>query len=317
MAQIICIEGNIGSGKSTFVQFLKQYYKDRNDICFLDEPVDLWVTCKDNEGNILEHYYKDQLAYGFKFQMLAYISRLSILKKAIENKQYKYIISERSLYTDRNVFCKMLYDDKLIDEIGYQIYDMWFDEFNVMCQNTKYVYLKTLPETSYNRVMKRARKGETIPLEYLAKCSDYHDNWLLNPELNNNLLALVDANIDEKDTHKWTEEIDKIISPEETTELKEDLIISKAMTYLKKYIRDNYKNDGLERWIDEHFNDDGSTVVHTFTIQNLKYLSDVLEYCKKFHEKYDIHENNMSSNNICENFLFYVILENKNELFKK
>lgn len=210
MAQIICIEGNIGSGKSTFVQFLKTYYKDREDICFLDEPVDLWLTCKDTDGNILEHYYRDQTAYGFKFQMLAYISRLSILKKASENKQYKYIISERSLYTDKNVFCKMLYDDKFIDEIGYQIYNMWFDEFNLFSQNTKYVYLKTLPETSFERILKRSRKGESISLEYLTKCSNYHDNWLMK-EKNDDMLALFDANVTEDDTHKWVETMDKII----------------------------------------------------------------------------------------------------------
>jgi deoxyadenosine/deoxycytidine kinase len=211
MAQIICIEGNIGSGKSTFVQFLKTYYKDRDDICFLDEPVDLWLTCKDDNGNILEHYYRDQKEYGFKFQMLAYISRLSILKKAYENKQYKYIISERSLFTDRNVFCKMLYDDKLIDEIGYQIYNMWFDEFNQFTKNTKYIYLRTLPQTSYERVVKRARKGESISLEYLTKCSQYHDNWLLNDLMNQDMVALFDANISEQDTHNWVKQLDQII----------------------------------------------------------------------------------------------------------
>jgi deoxycitidine kinase/deoxyguanosine kinase len=211
MAQIICIEGNIGSGKSTFVKFLKEYYKNREDICFLDEPVELWLTCKDDEGNILEHYYKNQNEYGFKFQMLAYISRLSILKKAFSNKKYKYIISERSLYTDKNVFCKMLYDDKVIDEIGFQIYNMWFEEFNEFSKNTKYIYLKTLPETSYERVLKRARKGEIIPLDYLRKCSNYHDNWLLH-ESNQNLLELFDANVNEQDTHRWLEKFKFIVS---------------------------------------------------------------------------------------------------------
>jgi deoxyadenosine/deoxycytidine kinase len=207
MAKIICIEGNIGSGKSTFVQFLKTHFKHRDDICFLDEPVDLWLTCKDESGNILEHYYRDQHAFAFKFQMLAYISRLSILKKAYENKQYKYIISERSLFTDRNVFCKMLYDDKMIDDIGYQIYNMWFDEFNKFSDNIVYLYLKTVPETSYERVLKRARKGETISLEYLTKCSQYHDDWLL--KMNNNYI--VNANVNEEESHSWVNIINEFV----------------------------------------------------------------------------------------------------------
>lgn len=316
MAQIICIEGNIGSGKSTFVQFLKTYYEGRSDICFLDEPVDLWLTCKDEEGNILEHYYKDQKAYGFKFQMLAYISRLSILKKAVENKQYKYIISERSLFTDRNVFCKMLYDEKMIDEIGYQIYNMWFEEFNVFSQNTKYIYLKTLPETSYERVLKRERKGETIPLEYLAKCSDYHDSWLLQPEFKDKVLAVFDANVKEQDTHKWTEEMDKIIKDED--------IIEKGIEYLKEYIDVMYRDEeGIDRWIDEHFNSveinhNLFSITNLNPITNLKNLKNISKYCAEFEQKYNIDSTVYNIENIDlirNNFLFYLILENQDKLF--
>ena len=130
---IIAIEGNIGSGKSTFVQELKERFADRIDICFLQEPVQEWLAIQDNSGtNILEHYYRDQRQYAFPFQMMAYISRLSILKRALENPQYKYIITERCLFTDKNVFCKMLYDDGMIDSIGYQIYNKWFAEFQEM-----------------------------------------------------------------------------------------------------------------------------------------------------------------------------------------
>ena len=96
--KIICVEGNIGSGKSTLVEKLKNKYSNREDVCFLQEPVEQWLQIKDKDGtNILEKYYKDQHTYAFSFQMMAYISRLSILKKAIENPKYKYIITERCL----------------------------------------------------------------------------------------------------------------------------------------------------------------------------------------------------------------------------
>ena len=201
--KIICIEGNIGTGKTTFVKRMKEYFKNRDDVMFLEEPVDLWMACRDNEGNILDHYYKDQQSYGFKFQMLAYISRLSILKRAIETGKYKYIVSERSLHTDKNIFCKMLHDSGKIDDIGFQIYNMWFDEFYDYSKNCIYVYLRADPETSFKRVEKRARPGETIPLEYLKECHRYHDEWLTDS-------IVLDANVEEDQTIEWLSVINKL-----------------------------------------------------------------------------------------------------------
>jgi len=195
MARIISIEGNIGTGKTTFLRNLKKHFENREDVCFLDEPVDLWMNCKDQEGNILEHYYKDQKKYGFQFQMMAYISRLSILRKALENPQYKYIISERSLFTDKHIFCKMLYDEGIIEEIGFQIYNMWFEEF-ISFSSFVPIYLRTLPEISFERVQTRARQGETIPLEYLQKCHNYHEAWLADA-------ITIDAGVSTEQTMEW------------------------------------------------------------------------------------------------------------------
>ena len=174
---IITIEGNIGSGKSTFVQNLNNYYK-YTEVFILPEPVDEWLKIKDDEGNILEHYYKEQKKYAFSFQMMAYISRLAILKKAIED-GYKYIITERCLETDKHVFCQMLYDDKFISCIEFQIYNKWFDTFQIKA-NYQTIYMRCDPQVAYDRVLKRGRKEESIPLEYLQKCHDYHEKWLKN-----------------------------------------------------------------------------------------------------------------------------------------
>jgi deoxycitidine kinase/deoxyguanosine kinase len=179
--KIIVIQGNIGSGKSTFVENLKTKYGANPEICFLQEPVSEWLKIQDENGvNILEKYYSNQQKYSFMFQMMAYISRLSILKKAVDSGKYKYIVTERCLNTDRRVFCKMLYDDGFIEKIGYDIYNRWFDEFNINGVEYVHFYIRTVPTVSKFRVDKRARKEETIPLEYLVKCHEYHDVWLLN-----------------------------------------------------------------------------------------------------------------------------------------
>lgn len=210
--KIICVEGNIGSGKSTLVENLKQKYSNREDVCFLQEPVEQWLQIKDKDGtNILEKYYKDQHTYAFPFQMMAYISRLSILKKAIENPKYKYIITERCLFTDKNVFCQMLYDDGFIDDIGFQIYNKWFDEFNYFESVTySYIYIRTEPTVSKFRVDKRSRTEETIPLSYLEKCHSYHESWLNTKDT----ILVLDGNQDiciNPDISNWYNEINKLL----------------------------------------------------------------------------------------------------------
>ena len=206
MTIIISIEGNIGSGKSTFLQYLKEHLTS-DKICFLDEPVDDWLSIVDtNDKNIIERYYDDQKKFAFPFQMMAYISRLSLLKKALQNNTYNYIITERSLFTDRNVFCKMLYDDNLIEKIEYSIYNKWFDEFNIK-EDIIYVYLKCDPWRANDRVIHRNRKGEIIPIEYLVKCHNYHENWLKNETT-----IVLDANeSNDKIYTKWLGVINSLI----------------------------------------------------------------------------------------------------------
>ena len=112
------IEGNIGSGKSTLIEILK----NQKNILFLPEPVDSWNEIKDTSGvTILEKYYQDQKRYAFPFQMMAYITRINLIKN-MNFPPDSIVISERSIYTDREIFAKMLYESGDIGEIEYQIY---------------------------------------------------------------------------------------------------------------------------------------------------------------------------------------------------
>ena len=64
--QIISIEGNIGAGKSTILEHLKETYADNEEVAFVDEPVDIWGTICDDKGeDILTKFYKDPTQYGF------------------------------------------------------------------------------------------------------------------------------------------------------------------------------------------------------------------------------------------------------------
>ena len=194
---IISIEGNIGSGKSTLVQELKKSNLYPNSkVCYLLEPVEEWNKITDNNETIIEKYYKDQKTYAFQFQMMAYISRLKQIRNAMKE-NYDIIITERSVMSDKNVFAKMLYDDKILSETEYAIYKEWYNEFIADIPEPIIVYLKTDPEVALSRVIKRNRPGENIPLEYLEKCSNYHNLWIL--EKNENVV--LDGN--DKKLKEW------------------------------------------------------------------------------------------------------------------
>lgn len=191
MPKIYSIEGNIGSGKSTLIKFMKKNIKwlKHRKIIYLQEPVKSWESFTDNSQNIIEKFYENQKEWAFSFQMMAYISRIAQLKQSIrKHPQSSYIIiTERCIETDKNVFAKMLYDADKIHPINYQIYLKWFDEFVYDIPIQSYIYLKTEPEICLQRIIKRDRKGETISLDYLKKCHSYHNDWL---DCKNNKLVI-------------------------------------------------------------------------------------------------------------------------------
>lgn len=214
MTVIISVQGNIGSGKSTLVSNLKELLGGNQRICYLQEPVDEWKDIRNAEGkSILELFYNNQEGYAFQFQMMAYISRLAILKRALES-NYDVIVTERSLATDKNVFCQMLHDSKKIKDVEFQIYNKWFDEFQRDFPDENIVYIQTDPDVAYERVGLRNREGETIPLEYLAECHDYHEKWIRSfPKTN--VLTLngnQDINKDPEVMTSWNIQIKQFIA---------------------------------------------------------------------------------------------------------
>ena len=92
-----------------------------------------------------------------------------MLKRAIKHckeKGIRLIICERSLQTDKNVFCKMLYDSGKIEDINFQIYNKWFDEFISEIPLIYFVYIKTEPKIG-NHIKHRPQGSCSLPW----KCS--------------------------------------------------------------------------------------------------------------------------------------------------
>jgi len=190
---IYSIEGNIGSGKTTFIENLQKVFSSNPSIIFIREPVEIWQTIKDTQGEtILSKFYKDPAKYAFTFQVMAYSTRLSMLRKIIrENPECKIIICERSLDADKHIFAKMLFDDGLIDDVSYQIYQRFYGEFQDEFRLDGIIYIDADADVCKSRIEKRARDGEeTVSIDYLEKCQHYHELWLNNNQLAGRILKI-------------------------------------------------------------------------------------------------------------------------------
>lgn len=180
--RLLFIEGNISSGKSTVVEGLKE-----KGFVVFDEPVDRWLkefVDEDDGENILSKFYKDMGRYSFQFEVLVMTTRWNKIREAL-NHESDIIFIERSIETDRNTFALNLREENHVTSLDWKIYKAWYNTF---IEETKhhlknvqidYIYLRTDPQICHERRKKRGREEENnIPLEYLKKLHQKHEEWL-------------------------------------------------------------------------------------------------------------------------------------------
>jgi deoxyadenosine/deoxycytidine kinase len=182
MAIVLTIEGNIGAGKSTLLNKCKEHL-GLDNVVYLQEPVHEWEKFQDHDGkNMLELFYEDVPQYSFPFQIMALITRAERLRDAIRDHPNSVILCERSMFTDREVFARMLYDDGHLEHLRYSVYLKCFELYTRELKMDGMLYLKTKPATCCERIAVRGRKGESIPMAYLEQCHDAHEAWVARAE---------------------------------------------------------------------------------------------------------------------------------------
>lgn len=198
----ICIDSNIGGGKSTLLELLSKIPELNNLTEFLFEPVERWQNI--GNYNLLELFYKDQQKYSYIFQTMTVITRMEMHDKA--NKE-KFIIGERSWLTDKNVFVEQLYKDKMINDFEYHCYNEWFNYWSKKSKLDGILYIDTDPKECYRRKheLRKREEEESIPLSYLENLDNRHKEWLNNETIP---IEKVDGNVNFKDNQQ---ELSKII----------------------------------------------------------------------------------------------------------
>jgi deoxyadenosine/deoxycytidine kinase len=174
---IISVDGNVGAGKSTFLDTIKVSFPDVEIVL---EPVGEWMRLKNAEGkSLLELFYEDKRRWAYTFQNCAILTRLKIIRETATSTKKRIILTERSVLTDRFVFAEMLRESGDIDTMEWELYMNWFNSFAGELPVSGIVYLTTGVGTAAERIVKRGRHGEDhIPLDYLSALDRQHQKWL-------------------------------------------------------------------------------------------------------------------------------------------
>ncbi|XP_067905170.1 thymidine kinase 2, mitochondrial isoform X2 [Heterodontus francisci] len=155
---VICVEGNIASGKTTCLE----YFAKSCNIETLTEPVRKWRNIWNH--NLLALMYEDPSRWTITLQ--SYV-QLTMLQQHSLPQTAPIRMIERSIYSAKYVFVENHYRSSIMPAVDYAVLSEWF---NWIVTNTNIpidliVYLQTAPETCYQRLKTRCRNEEkVIPL---------------------------------------------------------------------------------------------------------------------------------------------------------
>lgn len=182
--QTIIIAGNIGAGKSTLVEYMKNHKLFRNFNCVQEFIDPSWRDL----------FYSERKRYTGPFEMSCLMGRRARYLTAKKGGQSVFF--DRGLIESREIFVQNSFDEGFLSFEELEDYDKRFKKALDELGRTKHeitewmeaviVYLKTTPEICFERQKKRVEEkkdtGEVIPLEYFKRLHEYYERFILNIE---------------------------------------------------------------------------------------------------------------------------------------
>ncbi len=181
----LAVEGNIGAGKSTFLDILQDRSLELQDLIeVVPEPVEEWQKVHNGTGepiNLLDRFYKEPERYAYTFQHYVLLTRMEKDRKARSSLKPLRVL-ERSIFSDRLVFVRAMHEAGFMGDLELRLYDSWFSMEIAQDQALTpdgFIYLKARPETCIKRLRGRNRSEEAgVDRAYLENLHDKHESWL-------------------------------------------------------------------------------------------------------------------------------------------
>ncbi|XP_040079835.1 deoxyguanosine kinase, mitochondrial isoform X5 [Oryx dammah] len=133
--------------------------------------------------------YQEPARWSYTFQTFSFLSRLKVQLEAFPEKLLEVgkavQIFERSVYSDRYIFAKTLFENGSLSDIEWHIYQDWhyflLQEFASRLRLHGFIYLQAAPQVCLKRLHRRGRQEEKeVELAYLEQLHGQHEAWLVH-----------------------------------------------------------------------------------------------------------------------------------------
>ena len=181
MKRSIAIAGNMGSGKSTLVEFLSRTY----GIAPFYEP---------NENNpYLPDFYNDMQRWSFHSQ-LYFLSNKFRLHQELD-KTPGVVVLDRTIFEDAEIFATALHDMKRMDDRDWRTYWGFYQSIlNAIKPPDLMIYLRCSMRTLRKRISLRGREIEKdVPLAYLKRLERLYEGWIARYQSSDVLILETDS----------------------------------------------------------------------------------------------------------------------------
>ncbi len=192
------VEGNIGTGKSTFLKALQQ---SLSHTLVTLEAVDYWQN-ESNGQSILQNFYESPHRWAYSMETIAL--KIRIQEHLQQQASLLPNIVERSIYSGYHCFAKNSFEQGFLNQLEWNMYNAWFNFLtSQQClPPSGFIYLRADPKLSYERTVKRHREAEdSISFKYLQQIHDKHEDFLIkkfdmHPSIIDVPILVLDCNYD-------------------------------------------------------------------------------------------------------------------------
>lgn len=180
----IAVEGNIGIGKTTFLQKIR--YISNAHITTIREPLEQWT--RNNHINLLSKMYSNPKKWAFIFQTVALANLLQNHVYTTKNK-----LMERSLGAAYHVFLRAHHDNRTLKHRESMALQHWCETAAEIFPITPdvIIYLRAAPKIALERIRTRGRNEErSITIDYINQLHSFYDDWLLKTNTKSRVIIL-------------------------------------------------------------------------------------------------------------------------------
>ena len=159
------VAGNIGVGKTTFTKIIGEHFN----------LYQYYESVTDNP--YLKDFYIDMKKWSFNLQIYFLSHRFQSQIDGIKNDS---IIIDRTIYEDKEIFARNLYDLNIMTQRDWNSYSNLFNNMTRFLDKPDFlVYLRASTDTLISRIKNRNRDFERdLSIEYLHRLNILYDKWI-------------------------------------------------------------------------------------------------------------------------------------------